>query len=256
MLFSGCSLTILSVLNLKMTPKIKECVVLLHGLGRTSDSMNEFQEALFNEGYATANLDYPSREKTIEAIALEDFPRGVAECQKYEPEVIHFVTHSLGGIVLRKAISDTRPDLLGRVVMLSPPNKGSHIVDALGDWWLYKWLIGPAGQQLSTHETSIPNLLGSVDYPVGVITGNQHAFFDAWFASFIPGKDDGKVSIENAQVDGMDDFLVVNEAHPYIMKSKYVQRQTIHFLKNGLFDHTQRLKPIVTEDVWPSTSTQ
>lgn len=225
----------------------KECVVLLHGLGRTSRSMNELQEALVNEGYLTANLDYPSREKKIENIALEDFPRGVAECQKYAPVAIHFVTHSLGGIVLRMALSEQRPHHLGRVVMLSPPNKGSHIVDEIGDWSLYKWLNGPAGQQLSTHTTSAPNQLGSVDYPVGIITGDQHAFFDAWFASFIPGADDGKVSVENAQVEGMHDFLVVHEAHSFIMESDYVHRQTIHFLKNGFFNHTQELNPLDTK---------
>ncbi len=220
-----------------------ECVVLLHGLSRTYRSMNRMQETLTDTGYHTVSLDYPSTKKNIESIAGEDFPPAVDKCREFNPEVIHFVTHSLGGIVVRKAFRKNRPENLGRVVMLSPPNRGSAVADKLKDWWFYIWLNGPAGIELSIAEDSVPNQLGGVDYPVGVIAGDRYAFFDAWFAFLIAGRDDGKVSVERTKVDGMSDFLVVHESHPFIMNSGYVMAETIHFLSHGHFKHKDDSAP-------------
>ena len=215
--------------------EMSECVILLHGLGRTHRSMRAMEQNLRNAGYMTVNLDYPSTSKNIESIASESVPQALEQCLSNNAETIHFVTHSMGGIVVRKAIKDNRPEKLGRVVMLSPPNKGSTVVDSLKDHWYYKWINGPAGQQLSTSPDSMPNQLGPVDYPVGIIAGDQPAFFDAWFTTFIPGENDGKVAVEQAKVDGMSDFLVVHQSHTNIMDSEYVQAQTIYFLKHGAF---------------------
>ncbi len=212
-----------------------ECVVILHGMGRTHHSMDDMQEELTKAGFHTVNYGYPSTKSDIETLAREHFPKALDKCQQFDPTAVHFVTHSLGGIVLRMAIQQYRPANLGRVVMLSPPNRGSPLVDTLKDWWLYEWINGPAGQQLSTAADSVPNKLGRVDYSVGIITGDRQAFFDAWFSSKIPGEDDGKVSVEGAKVDGMSDFLVVHESHPFIMDDAYVQRQTVYFLNHGTF---------------------
>ncbi len=212
-----------------------ECVVILHGMGRSYHSMEDMQEAITKAGFHTVNYGYPATKNDIETLAREHFPKALDSCQQFEPETVHFVTHSLGGIVLRMAIQHNRPENLGRVVMLSPPNRGSALVDTLKDLWLYEWINGPAGQQLSTAADSVPNKLGPVDYSVGIITGDRHAFFDAWFSSKIPGEDDGKVSVEGAKVDGMNSFLVVHESHPFIMNDDYVQRETIYYLKHGTF---------------------
>ena len=227
-----------------------ECVILLHGLARSLNSMSSLQDKLVLNGYYTVNLGYPSTEKTIEAIAAEHLPEALEACQQFNPERIHFVTHSLGGIVLRQALKDSRPDNLGRVVMYSPPNKGSKITDKLQDWWIYSWVNGPAGQQLSTHLDSLPNRLGPVDYPVGIITGDRFAFFDAWFSTILPGKDDGKVSVERAKLDGMSDFLVVHESHPFIMNADYVHEETLYFLAHGVFKHQKNPPPPVSGTDW------
>jgi hypothetical protein len=144
----------------------------------------------------------------------------------------------MGGIVARKFIREERPEQLGRVVMLSPPNKGSRIVDALKDSWYYRWINGPAGQQLSTAPDALPNKLGPVDYPVGIITGNEPAFFDTWFTRFIPGINDGKIGVEQTKLEGMTDFLVLAESHTYIMDSNRVQKETVYFLEHGVFTKT------------------
>ncbi|MBW2659976.1 MAG: alpha/beta fold hydrolase, partial [Deltaproteobacteria bacterium] len=212
-----------------------ECIILLHGLGRTSRSLTQMQKTLAKAGYHTVNLDYPSRKKTIEQLAAEYVPLAVERCNSYQPSSIHFVTHSLGGIIARMAIKNDRPGNLGRVVMLSPPNGGSEAADALGGRWYYSWFNGPAGQQLSTAEDSVPNKLGPVEYPVGIITGDRHAFFDFWLLKLFRGENDGKVSVERARLEGMADFLVVHSSHPYIMNSDYVKGETVYFLQNGTF---------------------
>lgn len=218
--------------------QVAECVILIHGLGRTYRSMWDMEERLREAGYHTVNLDYPSRKKTIEEIAGEYVPEAIEECQIYNAEAIHFVTHSLGGIITRKAMKDNRPELLGKVVMLSPPNKGSNIADALKGSWYYRWINGPAGQQLTTSADSLPNTLGPVDYPVGIITGNDPAFFDAWFTTFIPGVNDGKIAVSQTRLAGMADFMVVSESHTYIMDADRVQDETVYFLKHGKFYDT------------------
>ncbi|MEN8141715.1 MAG: alpha/beta fold hydrolase [Thermodesulfobacteriota bacterium] len=218
----------------------EECVVLLHGLARSNRAMAPLAKALEAEGFRVANLDYPSTRKTIAEIAQEDYPRALT-CFAHSPPCarINFVTHSMGGIVLRRALSESRPANLGRVVMISPPNQGSEVADLLNNsWWLgwfYRWYNGPAGQELGVGPGSVPLSLGPVDYPVGVLTGDRHHGFDNWFAGMIPGADDGKVAVERAKVAGMSDFLVLSHHHTSIMKQEEVIEQVICFLKSGRF---------------------
>lgn len=213
-----------------------ECVILLHGMARSQRSMKEMQEGLSAAGYYTVNLGYPSTDLTIEEIAATCIPMAVASCERFNPTLIHFVSHSLGGIIIRQALHTARPQKLGRVVMLSPPNQGSSAADSLKGWWFYDWLNGPAGQQLTTDRNSLPNRLGPADFPLGIITGDRHAFFDFWLGRIIPGPDDGKVSVEQAKLAGMTDFLVVHKTHPFIMKAPEVIEQTCFFLKHGHFN--------------------
>jgi hypothetical protein len=253
-LFSSCSKIGISVQSPSPAKAQGECVVLIHGMARTLHSMDAMQEYLTDAGYYTVSLGYPSTQKTIEDIAADHFQLAVEQCQEFHPSAIHFVTHSLGGIILRTVLKEKKPENMGRVVMLSPPNKGSVAADRLKDWWFYKWLNGPAGQQLTTDEDSSPNRLGPVDYPVGIITGDRYFFFDFWLSSMIPGRDDGKVSVANARLDGMDDFLVVHETHPFIMDAEYVHDETLHFLQHGKFKHQKKALAAVSGLNWFSFS--
>ncbi|MDM8523645.1 alpha/beta hydrolase [Desulfococcaceae bacterium HSG8] len=211
-----------------------ELVILLHGLGRTSRSMSKLEKQLSRRGFNVMNIGYPSTKYPVEALVrqLDD------QIMKSSPETagkVHFVTHSMGGILVRGYLRKKRIRNLGRVVMLSPPNQGSEIADHLREWFLYQWLNGPAGQQLGTEPTSLPNRLGPVNFELGVITGSKS--FNPLFSSWIPGEDDGKVSVASARIEGMRDFIIVPCTHTFIMRNDKVIRQVIYFLNNGCFSN-------------------
>src|ERR1035437_545512 len=99
--------------------------------------------------------------------------------------------------------------------MLAPPNQGSEVVDKLGRLSLFRWINGPAGQQLGTSGNSLPNQLPVPPVEVGVIAGTRSI---NWFLSaLIPGPDDGKVSVERTKLAGMADFAAVDTTHTFIM---------------------------------------
>lgn len=239
---------IISLVSMYMTPvgrvyadsgpdsgPVAECVILLHGLGRTYRSLQPMAKALHEAGYLAVNLGYPSRQGSVEHLAHAVIPGGIARCEVADAAKIHFVTHSLGGILVRQFLRYQRPPNLGRVVMLSPPNRGSEVADRLVDWPPYQWINGPAGQQLITGADGLPQQQGPVDYPVGVITGDRFSVIDAWTADVFDGPHDGKVSVSRAAVEGMTDFLVVPYSHPFILKQESVMAETIHFLRHGRF---------------------
>ena len=210
-----------------------EHVILLHGLGRTNLSMRPMAKALLAAGYVVHNVGYPSREAPIEELAVRAIASAVAVCGRSGASRIHFVTHSLGGILVRQYLATHRVPVLGRVVMLGPPNQGSELVDRIGPWRLFAFVNGPAGRQLGTGAGSVPNRLGPVTYPVGVIAG-RHSI--NWINSLlIPGADDGKVSVERTRLAGMTDHLVLPCSHPFLMRDPAAIRHTVHFLGHGRF---------------------
>ena len=141
----------------------------------------------------------------------------VRACLSSKTDTVHFVTHSLGGIVVRQLAGSATDIRIGRVVMLSPPNHGSEVVDKLGKLSLFQLINGPAGLQLEQHRLeSIPRSLGPASFHVGIITGNRT--INPILSLLIPGTDDGKVSIESAKLEGMADFCVIPSSHPFIMK--------------------------------------
>jgi pimeloyl-ACP methyl ester carboxylesterase len=218
------------------SPAAASCVILLHGLARTEHSLRRLEDAVRAAGHVAVNLGYRSRQAPVEVLAEDVIGRSLQECRSASTEQVHFITHSLGGILVRYYLSRHELDSLGRVVMLSPPNQGSEAADELQDLFLYKWLNGPAGQQLLTGPDGLPARLGPVDFPLGIITGNRHAFFDGWLADLFAGEHDGKVSVERAKVEGMSDFLVVPAAHPFIMDDDEVIAQSLYFLRHGHFE--------------------
>ena len=210
-------------------------VVLLHGLGRTSWSMKRLQWALERKHFHVINIGYPSTRLTIPAAA--DRLSNTLKERIHDPAArIHFVTHSLGGIVLRQYLAEHRLKNLGRVVMLAPPNQGSELADKLKGFWPYRFFVGPAGAQLGTDTDSFPKRLPPIDFELGVIAGDRslNPLFSAW----IPGSDDGKVSVRSTRTDGMSGFLVVHRSHTWIASNRKVISAVVRFLQTGQFTRT------------------
>ena len=211
-----------------------ECVVLLHGLARSSLSMERMKWFLQETGYKVANVDYPSREHKIEDLASMAVQDGLDQCAAMNSVTrVHFVTHSLGGILVRYFFADNEYDALGRVVMLAPPNQGSKAVDELQDWPGFEWLNGPAGYQLGKGKNSIPLQLGTPKFEFAVIAGD--ASIDPVTSAVLDNPDDGRVSVADTKLDGMSDFRLVDSSHAFIMQKSDVFELVRGFLETGRF---------------------
>jgi pimeloyl-ACP methyl ester carboxylesterase len=214
--------------------KTKETVVLLHGLARTGRSMKKTARVLEEEGYTSIVVDYPSRKHTIEYLADRILNRILESIERPAGSRVHFVTHSLGGIIVRYYLKNRELKGLGRVVMLSPPNQGSEFVDLLKNSPVFKIFHGPAGQQLGTADRFLKDL-GPVRFELGVIAGQRAV--DPVSSRIIGGPNDGRVGVERTKVPGMKDFFVVPYSHTFIMRRKEVIDQILHFLRRGAFCH-------------------
>jgi len=206
-------------------------VVLLHGISRTALSFRKMQLALQRAGFATLNLDYESRRKALEGLA-EDIDPAIQRFADRIDGSVHFVCHSMGGLLARVYIARHRPKHLGRVVMLGTPNSGSEIAERLKNFGVYRAFFGPAGQQLGTRrDAAIEALFPPVDYPVGIIAGDRSIYPLA----LLPKPHDGRVSVEKTMIDGMADHIVVGTAHPWLVRNSVAVAQTIAFLQDGAF---------------------
>ena len=190
-----------------------ECVVLLHGLARSSLSMELMASGLEQAGYRVANIDYPSRDHEIETLAPMAVEAGIRRCDEDRvSERIHFVGHSLGGILVRYYFADRPFERMGRLVMLGPPNQGSSAVDTAGR--------RPPPRPPSSH--------------LGVIAGTRS--IDPVTSAVLEDPDDGRVSVSDTRLEGMRDFRVIPATHAFMMQKGDVIRMTQNFLEHGSFD--------------------
>jgi triacylglycerol lipase len=211
----------------------RECVIVLHGLARSSRSMSRLARRLSDAGFFVDNLDYPSTRKPFDELVAGLAPvmnRDSASCSK-----VHFVGYSLGALLVRAYLQQAQPHNLGRVVMIGPPNYGSEVVDHIGCTWLFHAVFGSVGSELGTSPQDLPTRLGPPDFEFGVIAGNQPINPLGWW--LIPGESDGTVSVESTRLDNMRDFIILPESHTFIMNAPEVAKQTVAFLRTGHFDH-------------------
>ena len=207
----------------------REAVVLLHGLYRSDRSMRPLAARLEAAGYSVHNLHYPSTSATPDALEAE-LREQIQLCCASAPR-LHFVTHSLGGILTRALLARGAPPNLGRVVMLAPPNHGSEYVDVFGA--AFGWALGPTGRELGTAASSLPNRLPPPAYALGVIAGASS--LNPLSAFVLPGESDGTVTVESTRLDGMSDFVVLPSSHTFIIRSDAAAEQVLEFLRAGRF---------------------
>ena len=208
-------------------------VVLLHGIARSDKHMQKLATYLQKDGFDVINLSYPSTTYRIEDLT-EIINKEISE-RVTEEKPIHFIGYSMGGLMVRALIHKYNYKNLGKVVQLAPPNQGSEVADFVKNFWPYKKIFGPAGQQLITDQSAVKHLFGEVNYELGIIAGN--ATIDPISSAIIPGENDGKVAVERTKLEGMKDHIVVSASHTFFPSNKEVQRQTLCFLKNSNFKH-------------------
>ena len=208
-------------------------VVILHGIARSNKHMQKLATYLQKDGFDVINLNYPSTTYKIEDLT-EIINKEISQ-RTPEKKPIHFVGYSMGGLMVRALIHKYNYKNLGKVVQLAPPNQGSEVADFVKNFWPYKKIYGPAGQQLITDQSTIKHLFGEVNYELGIIAGS--ATIDPISSAIIPGEDDGKVAVERTKLEGMKDHIVVSASHTFFPSNKEVQKQTLYFLKNGNFKH-------------------
>ena len=209
------------------------CVVLLHGLGRSSGSMAGMARHLRRAGYRVLNLGYPSRRYCIDDLVRRYLQPAVERCGGEGGEPLHFVTHSLGGILLRYYLESHRLPDGSRAVLLAPPYQGSVVAERLRSLSVSRWLLGPAARELGIGPGSVPRTLGPARLDMGVIAGTRS--LEPWFGGWLGEAGDGKVRAAEPRLDGMQDWCAVSATHTFIMNHPAARQATLRFLRRGSF---------------------
>lgn len=208
-----------------------ENVVMLHGLGRSAKNMLILEWRLQVQGYHVCNVGYDTRVDSIE-VAVDRVFASLSECV-VPNQPTHFVTHSLGGLVLRSLLDRHAMSAPGRAVMLAPPNRGSEIADWIRALPMTEELTGQLAVQLGTRNEDLPRHLPTPSIAFGVIAG------DHWINPvgfwLLPTPHDGTVSVASTRLEGMADHLVLPYTHTFIMNAAEVAEQVDAFLQTGRF---------------------
>jgi pimeloyl-ACP methyl ester carboxylesterase len=216
----------------------RDVVVLLHGLGRNNMAMWLLAQRLEDAGFHVERIGYGSLNASPREI-LEEVSSQIDDCCSSHCKTVHYVGHSLGGLLIRAYLQERRPDNLGRVALMGTPNQGTPIVDRFRDHWWMK-LLGPTTNALGTDGESFPSSLEPPWYPVGVIAGvAKWGYNEPW----LPGADDGLVTVEATKLEGMSDFIVIRTGHAFMRYDPEVARQAIRFLNEGSFAREQQTDP-------------
>jgi len=203
---------------------MKERVILLHGIFRTKKSMAGLARFLESNNFEVLNLSYPSTRQPLEQLAETIHAQIPQDGIK-----TYFIGYSMGGLLVRAYLARHRLQNLGRVVMIATPNHGSEVADLLKNFWPYKKLYGPAGQQLTTTY----KLTDTIDYELGIIAGNRTIDPLCWL--LIAKPNDGKVSTESTKLDGMKAHTIITATHTFFPANRKMWQLALNFLQTGYF---------------------
>lgn len=211
----------------------KECAILLHGIANPALVMSPFEIALKLNGFDTINIEYPSRDESIDRLS-KYIHKALIKKDYHQYDTIHFIAFSLGALVLRAYLNHTTPSNMGRVVMLGPPNQGTEAADKLKDEWYYQLFFGKAGQEVTTDRFSDND---HIDYELGIIAGTKSglAFADLFTKDPLPKPHDGIIPVENTKISGMKSHLCIDTTHAGLIAHPKAIDNAVEFIKTGNF---------------------
>ena len=206
----------------------EETVILVHGIWTNGLEMGLLRARLEQAGFVTRRFSYHSVLSTpVEnALALQSFAGTITS------PVIHYVCHSLGGLVARHLFHNYPDRAPGRVVTLGTPHVTSRAAEVLTRHFpgravfgqsLKQGLLGNVPPWRATHELGV--IAGTVRLGLGLLVPD------------IPQPSDGTVAVAETMLAGMSDHITVPASHTGLLFSRPAADQTIHFLRNGFFLH-------------------
>ncbi|WP_119006023.1 alpha/beta fold hydrolase [Vibrio halioticoli] len=238
----GCSRSEVPIKDSNYALHQKQQVIIVHGLARSAASMEEMSERVAHSGYQVCVVDYPTLGQAIDK-TLHESSAQIDQCiHKFNRELsqvdgskVHFVGHSLGGLVIRHYLAQknsiTHSPHFGEVVFVGTPNKGSDVADFFSSLWLLP-LAGGTAASLTTHSESLPNSLPDPNYAFGVIAGtDSYPILKYMFDN----SNDGLVSVESTQLAGMQDFVAVNITHDSLRSDPQVTDLIVNYLNQRRF---------------------
>ena len=212
-------------------------LVIVHGLRwRLAGGMDWMARRFNRAGYRVILVRYPSRKLDGDGIENDYLAKAVRRHNTRPGRPIHFVAHSLGGVVTHRFLQDHPPANLGRCVFIATPHHGTELADLIVEKLPSSLpLIGPAAASLNTSSNGLPVTLRQPRFPVGIIIGDRSNL--PFLSPLIPGADDGVVAVRSALMEGARDTILLHEAHVEMVRSPAVFDQTRRFVETGAFDH-------------------
>ena len=201
--------------------------MLVHGLWMTGIDMAVLRQRLRRCGFRTVQFSYPSVRCNM-AQNAQSLQRYV---NKINTDVMHFVGHSLGGLVIRQLFHDFPDQRPGRIVTLGTPHNGSLVAQRFNRSSLGRMILGHSLER---------GLLGDIppwgeNREIGIIAGT----LGIGVGQVVPGlskPNDGTVAVAETYLNGMTDHVQVHVSHTALLFSREAASQTCAFLKTGHFE--------------------
>jgi len=212
----------------KLPPMQGRGVVLIHGILRSSKCMSAMAETLEQAGFHTFQFDYPSTQVSIPD-AAEYLHQTIESLEGIEE--LSIVAHSMGGLVTRAYFAEHHDPRFRRVVMVGTPNHGAELADLVHRNFLVRTAAGPGGRQLVTDPEGLIPSLPAPKCEFAIIAGARNN--PAGWNPFIPGDDDGTVTVESTRLVGAADFSTVQTTHTSLLRNREALDQTLRFLGEG-----------------------
>lgn len=212
--------------------KQRETVLLVHGLWMHGLAMGLIKRRLAADGYSVSTYSYPSMRLTFS----ENVERLGRYCESLRHDRLHFVAHSMGGLVALKAAGLLPRDVRGRVVLMGTPYAGCYSAHRLTELPRGRSLLGKCMAEW-LHEAPPRDFEG---FDIGVVAGDGGLGMGRLIAPGLPKPHDGVISVSETCVPGMRDHITLSVSHTAMLLSRAVVQQVCAFLQHGEFDRKPR----------------